>query len=136
MKSLWLDANVVIRLLVQDEPRQSAAATALFHKAERKELNLRLEAMIVAEIIYVLSRLYGHTRIEIANALLALIQNAGVETSDKNLVVDALHRFAETSVDFPDAWLAARACQSDCAIASFDRDFDRFKDVQRVEPRA
>ncbi len=136
MKELLLDANVLVRLLVQDDPKQSAAATALFEKAERREVVLHLEALAVAESVYVLMGPYGRSRAEVANVLLAIIQNAGIETMDEEVVADALRRFVAFNVDFSDAWMAARAAQLGRAVASFDRDFDKFKDIKRFDPTA
>ena len=45
-------------------------------------------------------------------------------------------RFKNEPVDFPDAWLAARAAESKTSAASFDKDLDRFPDVTRCEPKA
>ena len=131
--TLLLDANVLVRFLVQDDPRQSAAATALLEKAERREVVLMLEAMVVAEVVYVLLGRYGRSRGEVASVLLSIIQNVGVETLERDVVTDALQRFAAVKVDFSDAWLAARAAQLGHAVASFDRDFDKFKDISRFE---
>ena len=133
--TLLLDANVLVRFLVQDDPRQSAAATALLEKAERREVVLMLEAMVVAEVVYVLLGRYGRSRGEVAGVLLSIIQNAGVETLERDVITDALQRFAAVNVDFSDAWMAARAAQLGHAVASFDRDFDKFKDISRFEPK-
>src|SRR5271166_2902783 len=111
MKEYLLDANVLVRFLVQDDPKQSAAATALFEKAERGEVTLHLDALAVAETVYVLIGRYGRGRAEVVNVLLAIIQNAGVETAEEDTVTDALHRFGAMNVDFSDAWLAGRAVQ-------------------------
>jgi predicted nucleic acid-binding protein len=136
MKELLLDANVLIRFLVQDDPKQSAAATTLFEKAERRDVVLHLDALVVAETVYVLIGRYGRSRIEVVNVLLALIQNAGIETMEEEVVTDALQRFAAFNVDFSDAWLASRSAQLRRPIASFDRDLDKFKDIKRFEPSA
>jgi predicted nucleic-acid-binding protein len=136
MKELLLDANVLVRFLVQDDPRQSPAATALFEKAERREVLLHLDALVVAETVYVLIARYGRSRTEVVNVLLALIQNAGLATSEEEIVTDALQRFAATHVDFSDAWLAARSARHRRPVASFDRDLDKFKDIKRIEPTA
>ena len=135
MKEFLLDANVLVRFLVQDDPKQSAATTALFERAERREVVLHLEALVLAETVYVLMGRYGRNRTEVAEVLLALIQNAGVETMDEEVVTDALQRFAACNVDFSDAWLAARAAQLGRAVASFDHDFDQFRDIRRFEPK-
>jgi predicted nucleic-acid-binding protein len=135
MTEFLLDANVLVRFLVQDDPKQSPAATALFEKAERREALLHLDSLVVAECVYVLMGRYGRSRTEVVNVLLAIIQNVGVETAEANVVTDALQRFGAIHVDFPDAWLAARATQRGWPVASFDRDLDKFKDIQRFEPK-
>ncbi len=132
MKSLLLDANVLVRFLVQDDPRQGAACTALFERAERGEVALHLDALAVAEVVYVLLGRYLRSRTEVVSVLLAVIQNPGVGTVEKDTVTDALQRFGAFNVDFSDAWLAARAARLGRAVASFDHDFDKFKDVKRV----
>jgi predicted nucleic acid-binding protein len=135
MKGLLLDANVLVRFLVQDDPRHSPAATALLEKAERREIALHLDALVVAEAVYVLTGRYARGRAEVANALLAVMQSSGVETMEQEVVTDVLRRFGAVNVDFVDAWLAARAAQRGRSIASFDRDLDKFKDVRRFEPK-
>jgi predicted nucleic-acid-binding protein len=113
MKEFLLDANVLIRLLVQDDLKQSAAAAALFIKAERHELILHLDVLTVAETVYVMTGMYRQERNAVVNALLSIIQTVGIKTADREMVTDALHRFGTLNVDFPDAWLAARAAQFD-----------------------
>jgi predicted nucleic-acid-binding protein len=134
MKALLLDANVLVRFLTQDDPKQSPASTVLFEKAERREVTLHLDGLALAEAVYVLIGRYGRSRVDVANVLLALVQNAGIETVEADIVTDALRRFAAFNVDFADAWLAARAARDGHAIASFDRDLDKFKDIKRIEP--
>lgn len=135
MKELLLDANVLVRFLVQDDARQSPAATALFEAAERQELLLHLDSLAVAETVYVLVGRYRRNRKDVVVALLTIVQNVGVETAEAGLVSDALRRFAAANVDFADAWLAARAAHLGHGVASFDRDFDKFKDIRRIEPK-
>ena len=134
MKELWLDAKVLVRFLVQDHPHQGSAATTLFEKAERREAVLHLDGLTVAEVVYVLVGHYALQRNDVATVLLAIIQNAGVETVEREIVTDALRRFAFMNLDFADAWLAARAARTGHAVASFDRDLDKFKDISRYEP--
>jgi predicted nucleic acid-binding protein len=136
MKEFLLDANVLVRFLVQDDPKQGAAAGALFEKAERREIVLHLDGLAVAEAVYVLIGRYGRSRTEVADVLLSIIQNAGVETIEADVVADALRRFAAIKLAFADAWLAARAALLDRPVASFDRDFDKFKDIKRFDPAA
>ena len=135
MKELLLDANVIVRFLVQDDARQSPAATALLEAAERQECRLHLDGLAVAESVYVLVGHYRRNKKDVVDALLTLIQNAGVVTADDAVVTGALQRFAAVNVDFADAWLAASAAQLGHGVASFDRDLDKFRDIRRFEPK-
>ena len=135
MKELLLDANVLVRFLVQDDALQSPAATALLESADRQECRLHLDGLAIAESVYVLVGHYRRNRKDVVGALLTLIQSSGVITADADVVSDALRRFASVNVDFADAWLAARAAQLGHGVASFDRDLDKFRDIRRFEPK-
>src|SRR5437868_9269215 len=134
MKELLLDANVVLRQLLRDDPKQSRPATELFEESERGKYRLKIDALVVSECVYVLFGVYKRDRDQIAFALGQLINAARVEASDLSILRDTLRRFSETPVDFQDAWLAARAAHTGIEVASFDRDFDKFADVTRFEP--
>ena len=136
METYLLDANVVLRFLLRDQPVMAAAAEALFARAERGEVRLVLDSLILAEVVFVLQSYYKLGREVIADALLDLINSGGVvETDRPALLNDALERYRRhPQVDFGDAMLGALAAEQNLPVASFDRDLDRFKDVVRFEP--
>ena len=136
MKQLMLDANVLVRFLVQDDPKQSAAATKLMSDAQSSVYELLVDPMIVAETVYVLVAQYKRARAEVANTLLAIVRSPYVRAEQEQELVDALLRFRNHGVDFADAWLAAKAASGGYEVASFDRDLDKFNDVKRHEPKA
>jgi predicted nucleic acid-binding protein len=136
MKRLILDTNVLVRFLVQDDPKQSAGAAKLIGEAQSGALELVLDRMVVTELVYVLMGHYKRVRVDVANTILAIVQNPFVRADDESLLIDALLRFRDHGVDFVDAWLAAKAAALSFPIASFDRDLDKFKDVTRHEPKA
>lgn len=136
MKQLILDTNVLVRFLVQDDPKQSAAASKLIAAAQSGDTELVLDRMVVTELIYVLMGHYKRVRVDVANTILAIVQSPFVRADDESLLIDALLRFRDHGVDFVDAWLSAKAAVLSFPIASFDRDLDKFKDVTRHEPKA
>lgn len=135
MSTFLLDANVVLRFLTQDHPGRSRAATALFEKARNKQAILELDAVILAEVIYNLEGYYGKSRDDIANTLMQLVTSPGIEAKPQVTIINALLRYKNQPVDFPDAWLATLAVQRKLPAASFDEDLDRFPDVTRYEPK-
>ncbi len=92
--------------------------------------------VILAELIYTLESFYDMERKEVATKLLSFLQSPGIAAVESARLVDALSRCRDHHAHFADAYLAASAVELEYAVASFDRDFDKFKDVQRIEPKA
>lgn len=134
MRELILDANVLVRFLVQDVPEQARAASKLVGRAESGEVRLIIDPMIIAESVYVLTSFYKRPREVVADVLLSFVQSEGIASLEAARIVDALRRFKRTSVDFADAWLAASGAECHREVASFDRDLDRFPDIERFDP--
>ena len=137
METYLLDANVILRFLRQDHPEMGVAARALFQAAARGEATLLLDDAIVAEVVYVLQGPYKQDRTAIAAALLALVRRVpAVRVLRSAAVMEAaLARYRDhPGVDLADALLAALAKERGVAIASFDRDLDRFGDITRFDP--
>src|SRR4051794_41085969 len=102
MKAYVLDSNVLVRFLTQDAPAMSRAAKRLFQQAEDGLVELRLDGAIVAEVVFVLTKVYKHRRETVADALLDLIENPGLKLEATVVLRDALKRFRAIPVDFPD----------------------------------
>jgi predicted nucleic acid-binding protein len=111
-------------------------ARRLVEQADQGEIVLVVLPVIVAELVYTLESFYGMERKEVATHLLSFLQSRGIEAIESARIADALTRCRDRNAHFADAYLAASAVELATPIASFDRDFDKFKDVQRIEPMA
>ena len=131
-----LDANVLLRFFLQDHPNQSSAATALFRRANDKDMELFLHDTTVAEVTFVMEKVYKRPRVQIAEALLDFIHNPFVVVQNCQVLSDALTRYRQHPVDFPDALVAAAAADQQIPAVSFDKDLDRFPDITRYEPKS
>jgi predicted nucleic-acid-binding protein len=135
MRELLLDANLLVRFLANDDAAQSPIALQIFEQAERGNLTLFIDAVAIAECIYVLTGVrFKRKRAEVAQALRDALGSSGIVVRDEPIVLDALARFSAKSIDFQDAWLAANAAGQSRDVVSFDRDLDRFSDVRRIDP--
>ena len=130
-----LDANVVLRFLRNDDARQSPASAKLFARAKSGQVRLAISAVTVAEIFYVLARVYKHTRVEAAARLIPLIQSDALEAEHRKRILDALRRVTLANVDFGDAYLAATAVEQGDKVASFDTDLQFFPDLTTLVPQ-
>ena len=134
-RRLLLDSNVLLRFLTGEPRAQAEASRNLFVSAASGDVVLEVCPVVVAEVFYTLESFYKVQREEVAARLAALLLRKGIKVMESDRVFDALARLGKVNVGFADAYLAAGAALDSVPVASFDRDFDRFKDIKRVEPK-
>lgn len=106
---------------------------------QQGEEELVTSETVISEAVYVLSssRLqYGLTHEEIRERLLPILTLRGIRLPQKRVCISALDIYAGSPFfDFEDALSVAHMEQAGVTeIVSYDRDFDRFPGVRRVEP--
>jgi predicted nucleic-acid-binding protein len=110
-----LDANYVLRYLLQDHKEQYAIAK----EAIEHEVCLVLNE-VIAEVIYVLGGYYKTTREDSARALSIMLERDNLQMHEsKTIVMEALSLYATTQLDYVDCYLCA--LRSRYRIATFDR---------------
>lgn len=128
---VWVDANVILRLLTGQPEEQARASAALMHRADAGELRLRIAPLVVAEVVWVLTSAYAVPVDRVAAVLREFLASGGLVVEEGVLLFAALSEMVAQRVDFVDAYLAAKAQHTGCAVATFDGDFDRLG-VERV----
>lgn len=127
----YVDTNVLVRHLVGDPPAQADRATALLRSAER----LWLTDLVMAEVCYVLERVYRVPRATVAQALRSLLVMRSVVVDDHDRLLRTIEIYERARIQFADAYLAASAeLAGPPVVASFDRALDRVATIERVEP--
>jgi predicted nucleic-acid-binding protein len=126
-----LDTNIIIRHLTGDPPSQAKRATAFL----RGSHELILSDLVLAEMVYVLESFYEVPRKEIAAMARSLLALPSITAGDHDLLLRAVEIYEVDRLDFAEAYLVALAELSGVnRVASFDRQIDRVKSVQRIEP--
>ncbi|MEY8875324.1 MAG: PIN domain-containing protein [Leptothrix sp. (in: b-proteobacteria)] len=117
-----VDTNVVVRLLVQDDPLQSAKARRLFDAQAGEDGSLWLSDVVLVEVSWVLARAYDRSRVEVVTALRALASHATVQLESTAAVREAIALYEHGPADFADCLLVAQAQALGCEqVATFDR---------------
>jgi predicted nucleic acid-binding protein len=127
---IHLDANVILRFLRNDDPRQSAAATRLFQKAADGKASLCVSAVTINEVFFAFVSSYRLSHSATAEKILPFVRAGVVEFEHEACLIDALQKVISEDVDFGDAYLAAAASKAGELVASFDHDLRKFKDVK------
>jgi predicted nucleic acid-binding protein len=133
-ESCLLDANILLRYLTNDDPRKAAACEHLFRRAAKGDTRLVVSDLCLAEVAWTLDSFYGLDAPQIASQITAILNTPGIKCSDLALWLDALNRYAHHNVDFIGAYHAALSATTKHKLYSYDRDFDAFADVTRLEP--
>ena len=134
----FLDTNIFIRYLTDDDPLQSAACRRLWEQIIQGREDVTTSETIIAEVCYVLSspRLYHLSHEEIADRLRPLFSLSSLKLTHKRSFMRALDLYSTHSfLDFEDAMTIAHMEREGIMdVLSYDKDFDRIPGVTRIEP--
>ena len=118
---IGLDTNVLARYIAQDDPVQTAQATALIESLSSVEPGF-VTMVSVVELVWVMQSCYHSTRSEVVEVLETLLRSKEIVVEHADLIWQALRRYAETSADFADSLIERCAHSAGCEYtATFDR---------------
>ena len=129
-----IDTNILLLILTLDDPEQSRRAVDLLRRAAEGELSLFISDVCMAEIAWTLESYYKLPRPAVGEKLMALLNTDGLTFTSSNVLTDTVLRYSEHNVDFADAYHAAIAANKKTDVYTYDRDYDRFTDIKRLEP--
>ncbi|MDR2147872.1 MAG: PIN domain-containing protein [Tannerella sp.] len=115
------DANVILRLVLQDNPAMVEEA-----KKRLSQDICFIPVEVVAEIVYVLSRVYGVERTVVAQTLTDVASVKNVTFAQQHVVLHALRVYASTAFDFVDCLLAGYAEEDQYTIFTFDKKLRKY----------
>jgi len=125
---LAIDTNILVRLVVRDDSDQVEAAEQFIRKGAW------ISHLVLAETLWVLDSVYELSRAQIATAVDMLLNHQELTLQDAEVVASALIHFrSRSTVDFSDCLVLAIARKAGhLPVGTFDRNFAKFSDVQRL----
>jgi len=111
-----IDANAVLRYLLNDNDEMANRVCGLL---ENTKVNIRYE--VVAEVVYVLAKVYMLPRNEIADGLRDFLSLGNVEAEAEDVLLSALQTFTKTSMDFVDCVLYGFRLVQGYDVFTFDK---------------
>jgi len=120
------DTNVLVRILVGDDPSQTKRAERAFLE-HAKGQGIFVSMVVLAEIAWVLSAAYEWDRATIHGRLSRLVRTRGVILEELELVEGALARYAVGPADFADYLVVAKAQSLGASLLTFDKRLGRIE---------
>jgi predicted nucleic acid-binding protein len=132
----FVDTNIFLRFLVNDDPEKADACEALFREAISGKKDLMTSEMVIAEIIWVLESYYELEKSAIRELVEKILNTKNLTCPNSGIIISALAFYVEKNIDFIDAYNAFVMKRDQIgAIYSFDKHFDRVDWIERVEPK-
>jgi predicted nucleic-acid-binding protein len=120
-----LDTNVLVRYLAQDDAKQAALATRLIEKELTATRQGFISLVVVAEMCWVLSSLYGATMDELVVTIEDFLNTPQFCREKREVVQASISRFKAASsrkTGLADALIAEIAASAGCtATMTFDK---------------
>ena len=131
----FVDTNVFLRFLVNDDRAKADACETLFRKAIAGDEALCTSDMVIAEIIWVLESYYEMVKADVRECVEKILNTRNLHCPNRELIISALSIYVEKNIDFIDAYNAFMLRRDGInEIYSYDKHFDRLDWIKRVEP--
>jgi predicted nucleic-acid-binding protein len=115
------DTNAILRYILRDNLEMVAEV--------RNQLSFDscfIPVEVVAEIVYVLSKVYNVERVVVAKTITDIANVSNIRVAQKNIVLHALRVYANTTLDFVDCLLIGYAKEERYTIFTFDKKLRKF----------
>jgi predicted nucleic-acid-binding protein len=118
---IGLDTNILLRLVLQDDPRQSKQVLDLFSRLGEVGPGY-VSCICLMEFAWFLRNRIRLGRRQVMDAISDLLDSEDIQLEDENMVEEALSAMAEAPVEFADVFIAFRNRRSGCrATLTFDQ---------------
>lgn len=136
MKTVFVDTNIFIRYLTNDDPVKADRVDRLLDKAAKGKVSLLTAEIVLAEVIWVLESFYGLKNTSIAPMIKAILVTPGLKVINSSLVEQGLDYYLLHNIDFIDGYIAAVMERNKInTIFSYDKKhLSRIQAVTRREP--
>lgn len=122
MTKVFVDTNVFLRFLTNDDPIKAKRAEMLFRQAIQGKIQLITSLLVIAEIVWTLESFYHLTKTDIASKVEIILNTPNLLCPEAEIIVMALDLYVQGNMDFIDAFHAYDLqAQGLLQIATYDR---------------
>ncbi len=110
---IGLDTNVIVRYIMQDDPKQSKLASSLMERLTEEQPGF-LSLVCITELVWVLESAYALARPQIVEVLSNLISIDVLKLERLSVVAAAVRNFKEGPADFADCLIERSSANAGC----------------------
>lgn len=130
MKKYFMDTNVFLRYLVNDESDHADRVEKLLDKAEKGQIKLVTGPPVFFELAWTLKSFYKMDRPDIYRCLLSIAGIKGLDITDCDIVLETLEVYKKYTIDFADAYISVQSKKIDTdGVVTFNKKYFNKLDV-------
>jgi predicted nucleic-acid-binding protein len=119
---IGIDTNLLVRVIVADEPKQTAVARSFIREHCSAEEPGFVSNIVLAEIAWTLATGYGYERNQIADAIERIMETVQLQIESSTDVASALAQYRAGAADFAVCLLGQSNLTAGCShTVTFDR---------------
>ena len=135
MPAQFVDTNVFLRLLTEDDPAKAARCRKLFEQAVAGTVSLETSDLVIAEIVWTLLSYYNLPKRSVIEKVGQILNTPNLAITNHEVLAEALALWGRHGCDFIDAYNAALMHRDGLTeLVSYDSDFDSLQFLRRHEP--
>jgi predicted nucleic-acid-binding protein len=119
------DTNIIIRYLTRDDESLYLRAKEFFDKVKEGSTRAVILESVIAECVYVLTKIYKVPGNKAAESLIDILRYKGIANFDQRELIRALTLFQERNIDIVDCILCVKASGPDTSLFSFDSELNK-----------
>ena len=122
MTDFFVDTNVFLRFLTNDDPSKARRTQALFKKAIAGKVRLETSLLVIAEIIWTLESFYRLAKPDISEKVSKILNTPNLDCPSTDMVLEALDLYVTKNVAFTDAYHGVMLRQANIKqVLTYDR---------------
>jgi predicted nucleic-acid-binding protein len=122
------DTNIIIRYLTRDDEPLYIKAKEFFDKVKEGSTRAVILESVIAECVYVLTKIYKVPGNKAAESLIDILRYKGIANLDQRELIRALTLFYERNIDIVDCILCVKASGPDTSLFSFDSELNKMSE--------
>ncbi|MBL7124306.1 MAG: PIN domain-containing protein [Actinobacteria bacterium] len=132
---IFLDTNIFLRYFEREDELIYKKVERLFLEIVQGNIIAISNALVIAEVIWVLKKFYDWDKGEICNNIELILKTSNIKFRERSTIIEAVNFYRDKNINFIDAYnFSYMKYYGINRIYSFDKDFDKLENIKRIEP--
>lgn len=133
MLKIFIDTNIAIRFLIQDNHRKAADCVKLFELIETGEIRAYTSSFVIAEFLFVLIKQYKYSKKTVVDAAVSFLNLRNMTLIESGNTPLALKLYRQHSIKYGDCLIATQVPEK-AILVTYDEDFAKIPGLKPQKP--